>query len=236
MSAPAIDLDALLRRLHLPTVRRLYPELAQRAEPDGLSYRDFLALLVAEEVAHRAQTRIQRCVRRARFPFLKTIEEFDCYSTRGSALQYPPRHREGVLALARRPDLPIIGHRHGTAPAASVTTVQALAASVVLLTGVVIMVAARAGRAAEASSPSPWLLSVGRSESVWRAPVRLDHPPHRKDEDEVRGALGAAVGAPNPCGAGRDRTQSDDGGCGRTDTSDRRSLAQGTATLGRRKP
>jgi DNA replication protein DnaC len=76
-TTPAIDLDALLRRLHLPTVRRLYPELAQRAEPEGLSYRDFLALLMAEEVAHRAQTRIQRCVRRAHFPFLKTIDEFD---------------------------------------------------------------------------------------------------------------------------------------------------------------
>jgi DNA replication protein DnaC len=49
----------------------------QRAEPDGLSYRDFLAVLMAEEVAHRTQTRIQRCVRRAHFPFLKTIEEFD---------------------------------------------------------------------------------------------------------------------------------------------------------------
>ena len=61
----------------MPTVRRLYPELAQRARSDGLSYRDFLAALMAEEVAHRAQTRIQRCVRRARFPFLKTIDEFD---------------------------------------------------------------------------------------------------------------------------------------------------------------
>jgi DNA replication protein DnaC len=75
--APAIDVDALLRRLHLPTVRRLYPDLAQRAEQDGLGYRDFLALLMAEEVAHRAQTRIQRCVRRAHFPFLKTIDEYD---------------------------------------------------------------------------------------------------------------------------------------------------------------
>jgi DNA replication protein DnaC len=75
--APAIDLDALLRRLHLPTVRRLYPELAERAESDDLSYRDFLAVLMAEEVAHRAQTRIQRCVRRAHFPFFKTIDEYD---------------------------------------------------------------------------------------------------------------------------------------------------------------
>lgn len=74
MTAPAIDLDALLRRLHLPTVRRLYADLAQRAEQDGLSYRDCLAFLIAEEVAHRAQTRIQRGVRRAHFPFLTTIE------------------------------------------------------------------------------------------------------------------------------------------------------------------
>lgn len=27
----AIDLDGLLRRLHLPTIRRLYPELEERA-------------------------------------------------------------------------------------------------------------------------------------------------------------------------------------------------------------
>ena len=75
--APAIDLDGLLRRLHLPTVRRLYPDLAQRAEAEGMAYREFLALLMAEEVAHRAQTRIQRCVHRAHFPFLKTIDEYD---------------------------------------------------------------------------------------------------------------------------------------------------------------
>jgi DNA replication protein DnaC len=76
-TTPAIDLDALLRRLHLPTVRRLYPELATRAETEDMAYRDYLAVLMAEEVAHRAQTRIQRCVRRAHFPFLKTIDEYD---------------------------------------------------------------------------------------------------------------------------------------------------------------
>ena len=76
-AAGPIDLDGLLRRLHLPTIRRLYPELQTRAEADALSYRDFLALLVAEEVAHRTQTRIQRATRQARFPYLRTIEEFD---------------------------------------------------------------------------------------------------------------------------------------------------------------
>jgi DNA replication protein DnaC len=71
------DLDAMLKRLHLPTIRRLYPELALRAEAEGMSYRDFLEILVTEEIAHRAQTRITRSVRRARFPYLRTIEEFD---------------------------------------------------------------------------------------------------------------------------------------------------------------
>jgi DNA replication protein DnaC len=71
------DLDAMLKRLHLPTIRRLYPELALRAESEGMSYRDFLEILVCEEIAHRAETRITRSVRKARFPFLRTIEEFD---------------------------------------------------------------------------------------------------------------------------------------------------------------
>ncbi len=71
------DLDAMLKRLHLPTIRRLYVELALRAEAEGMSYRDFLEILTAEEIAHRAQTRITRSVRRARFPYLRTVEEFD---------------------------------------------------------------------------------------------------------------------------------------------------------------
>lgn len=77
MKAPAYDLDAMLKRLHLPTIRRLYGELALRAEEEGMSYRTFLEILCAEEIAHRAQTRITRSVRKAKFPFLRTIEEFD---------------------------------------------------------------------------------------------------------------------------------------------------------------
>src|SRR5690606_11534104 len=44
------DLDAMLKRLHLPTVRRLYPELALRAEAEGMSYRGFLEILISEEI------------------------------------------------------------------------------------------------------------------------------------------------------------------------------------------
>jgi len=71
------DLNAMLKRLHLPTIRRLHTDLALRAEQEGMSYHAFLEILCAEEISHRAQTRITRSVRKARFPFLRTIEEFD---------------------------------------------------------------------------------------------------------------------------------------------------------------
>lgn len=75
--APVHDLDGMLRRLHLPTVRRLHSELATRAEAEGMSYRTYLETLIAEEIAHRAETRLTRAVRKARFPFLRTIDDFN---------------------------------------------------------------------------------------------------------------------------------------------------------------
>jgi len=71
------QLEALFRRLNLAHMRRIYQEVAERAKKDQWSYRDFLALLLAEEVAHRKQARVQRLTRRAHFPFIKTIDEFD---------------------------------------------------------------------------------------------------------------------------------------------------------------
>jgi DNA replication protein DnaC len=71
------QLEVHFRRLNLAHTRRIYKEVAVRAEKESWSYRDFLALLLAEEVARRKQTRLQRCTRSAHFPFFKTIDEFD---------------------------------------------------------------------------------------------------------------------------------------------------------------
>ena len=71
------ELAALLKRLHLANARRGYGELIERAEREHWSFHEFLLALAREEVAHRAETRLQRCVRKARFPQLKTVEEFD---------------------------------------------------------------------------------------------------------------------------------------------------------------
>src|SRR5262249_12910089 len=77
MNTDDINIDALLKRLHLANARRTWRDLVARAEKEQWSFRDFLAILVAEEVAHRRQTRIQRYSSRSGFPFLKTIDDFD---------------------------------------------------------------------------------------------------------------------------------------------------------------
>jgi DNA replication protein DnaC len=90
------ELDGLLKRLHLANTRRVWRDLVQRAETQEWSYRDFLALLAAEEVAQRQQTRIARLTHRARFPFLKTIDDFD--------FTYQSTVRLALLGSALSPD------------------------------------------------------------------------------------------------------------------------------------
>lgn len=72
-----ISLDPLLKQLRLANTRCTWRTLVERAEREDWSCRDFLAVVVAEEVAHREQTRIQRATRNAGFPFLKTVDEYD---------------------------------------------------------------------------------------------------------------------------------------------------------------
>src|SRR5438093_11341429 len=96
MIAPDHDLDALFKRLHLANARRVWRDLVQRAERETWSYRDFLTLLVAEEIAHRQQTRLTRLTRRAHFPFLKTIDDFN--------FTYQSTVRLTVLGSALSPD------------------------------------------------------------------------------------------------------------------------------------
>ena len=96
MIAPTDDLDALFKRLHLANARRVWRDLVERAERETWSYRDFLTLLVAEEIAHRQQTRLGRLSHRAHFPFLKTIDDFN--------FTYQTTLRLTVLGSALSPD------------------------------------------------------------------------------------------------------------------------------------
>jgi serine/threonine-protein kinase len=70
-------LHDLLRELRLHHAARECERLAARAAAENWTHLEFLAALAKEEVARRDRTRVERMRRNARFPFLKTIEEFD---------------------------------------------------------------------------------------------------------------------------------------------------------------
>jgi DNA replication protein DnaC len=77
MTLTDVDVDAMLKRLHLANARRVWRDMVARAEKEDWSFRDFIALLVSEEIGQRKQTRLGRLSNRAHFPFLKTIDDFD---------------------------------------------------------------------------------------------------------------------------------------------------------------
>ena len=102
MTLSGEDLDRLLKRLHLANTRRAWQDLVRRAEQESWTYHDFLALVVSEEIAHRQQTRLGRVVRRARFPFLKTIDDFN--------FTYQSTVRLSLLGSALSADFTTEGH------------------------------------------------------------------------------------------------------------------------------
>lgn len=69
-------LDAQLQLLHLHYIRDHYQALATKAAEHQLSPLDFLAQLIEGEAALREQRSIERRIRDARFPVLKTLDDF----------------------------------------------------------------------------------------------------------------------------------------------------------------
>jgi DNA replication protein DnaC len=70
-------LTAGLKSLHLPTVRAIYHEEAERARGEGFSYERYLLGLVEEECEVRRQNRVARLLRASKLPLEKTMQTFD---------------------------------------------------------------------------------------------------------------------------------------------------------------
>jgi DNA replication protein DnaC len=69
-------LDQYLKRLRLPTVARNYELVAKEAETNRVAYEEYLCCLTEQEVQAREEnTRKDRLVR-ARFPSIKTLDQF----------------------------------------------------------------------------------------------------------------------------------------------------------------
>ena len=73
----AAVLRSQLTELNLPFIREHCHSVAQTAADKHWSHLDYLTELVASEAAARADRRVQRRIKDARFPVLKTLDQFD---------------------------------------------------------------------------------------------------------------------------------------------------------------
>lgn len=70
-------IEDLLRRLRMPRIRQVFRDRIDDAARDGTSMADFLGSLLEDEVTSREESQLRSRMRRAGFPFSKTLEQFD---------------------------------------------------------------------------------------------------------------------------------------------------------------
>lgn len=87
-------MDTLLKKLRLPSVQRHYRKLASQAAQNNLTHEQFLLALLEEENRNREENTRKSRIRQARFPSLKTLEQYDF-----SAL--PSLNKPLILKLAQ---------------------------------------------------------------------------------------------------------------------------------------
>jgi DNA replication protein DnaC len=92
--APQILLDHRLKSLRLPTVLREYGKLARQAAAEGLDHVQFLARLIELEMIDRERRMIERRIKAAKFPAVKSLDSFDFKAI-------PALNKMQILELAR---------------------------------------------------------------------------------------------------------------------------------------
>ena len=92
--APQILLDHRLKSLRLPTVLREYGKLARQCATEGQDHVQFLARLVELEMIDRERRMIERRIKAAKFPSVKSLDSFDFRAI-------PALNKMQVLELAR---------------------------------------------------------------------------------------------------------------------------------------
>lgn len=66
-----------LKKLRLPAMIEMLDSYTKQAASNSMSYIDFLSGLVSEEVRHKEQRAVQSRIKSARFPVLKSLDDFD---------------------------------------------------------------------------------------------------------------------------------------------------------------
>ena len=70
-------LESYLRRLKLPAMLTHYQEMARQAEQGNRTYEGYLLVLSELETNQREENAFKRRISQARFPLLKTLDQFD---------------------------------------------------------------------------------------------------------------------------------------------------------------
>ena len=66
-----------LKSLRLPAMAEMLDSYTKQAASSSMSYVDFLGGLVSEEVSRKEQRSVQNRIKSARFPVLKSLDDFD---------------------------------------------------------------------------------------------------------------------------------------------------------------
>lgn len=78
MSVPGnMLIEAHFKKLKMPQAAKVYLPMAREAEDNNLSYEDYLLGVLEQEITQRENNRIQRGIRLATFPIIKTLDSFD---------------------------------------------------------------------------------------------------------------------------------------------------------------
>jgi len=91
---PQVLLAHHLKTLKLPTFLREYEKVARQCAADGVDYIRFLLRLVELELLDRDRRTVERRIRAARFPAVKSLDSFDF-------LAIPSLNKALVMELAR---------------------------------------------------------------------------------------------------------------------------------------
>ncbi len=94
MGKPQVLLQEHLKALRLPTFLREYDKLARQCAQEGVDHPRYLLRLSELELVDREQRAIERRIKAAKFPVLKSLETFQFRAM-------PSLNKSLVLELAR---------------------------------------------------------------------------------------------------------------------------------------
>jgi len=75
--AQELAIRSYLKQLRLPAMAQNYSKLAREAAEANMPYEDYLLALLELETAHRVENATKKRISRARFPYLRTLDQFD---------------------------------------------------------------------------------------------------------------------------------------------------------------